>query len=417
MGKARVQNLRAIELFAGVGGFRLALQKAGWKIVWSNQWEPATKLQHASSCYTYKFGSYSHSNEDINSVVALAENNQFNFPSADLIVGGFPCQDYSVAKSLRASKGINGKKGVLWWPLLKVIEIKKPKFVLLENVDRLLKSPAKQPGRDFAIMLKTLTEIGYVVEWRVINAADYGFPQKRKRVFIYARRGKFAKDKLGQMLNDSIFARAFPAELKGNPWDFDLDGETWELSRNFSKGKKKSPFGNAGIYDGKSVLTSDLRATYRGKKVVLGDLIQPPKSVPSEYWIPESQLKSWRYLKGSKAIPRKSKSGHQYLYAEGAMSFPDSLTSPSRTILTAEGGSSPSRFRHVIQQGTRFRRLTPIELERLNGFPDDWTKFGANGQRFSDSRRAFFMGNALVVGVIERLAQEIARDATRNKRI
>lgn len=417
MSKIRVQNLRAIELFAGVGGFRLALQKAGWDIVWSNQWEPASKVQHASSCYTYKFGSQSHSNDDINKVVNSAKNNQFNIPSADLIVGGFPCQDYSVAKSLRSSKGINGKKGVLWWPLLKVIEIKNPKFVLLENVDRLLKSPAKQPGRDFAIMLKTLADLGYLVEWRVINAAEYGFPQKRKRVFIYARRGKFAKDKLEHMLNDSIFARAFPVKIKGNTSNFSLNGETWELSRNFSKGKKKSPFGNAGIYDGKNLITSDVRAVHRGKKQVLGDLILPSKKVPSEYWIPQNQLKSWRYLKGSKAIPRKSKSGHQYLYAEGAMSFPDSLASPSRTILTAEGGSSPSRFRHVIQQGNRFRRLTPIELERLNGFPDDWTKVGSNGELFSDSRRAFFMGNALVVGVIERLAKEIAKDAKGNKQI
>jgi DNA (cytosine-5)-methyltransferase 1 len=347
----------------------------------------------------------------------LAENNLFKLPSTDLIVGGFPCQDYSVAKSLRASKGINGKKGVLWWPLLKVINIKKPRYVLLENVDRLLKSPAKQPGRDFAIMLKTLTDLGYLVEWRVINAADYGFPQKRKRVFIYARKGKSPKDKLHYILHDSIFARAFPAELKGKTKDFRLDGETWELSRNFSRGNKKSPFGAAGIYDGESILTADVRAKYKGRQRVLGDLILPTKSVPSEYWIPESQLKSWRYLKGPKAIPRESKSGHQYLYAEGAMSFPDSLASPSRTILTAEGGSSPSRFRHVIQQGSRFRRLTPIELERLNGFPDDWTKFGARGEKFSDSRRAFFMGNALVVGVIERLAKEIARDAKGRKRI
>ena len=286
----------------------------------------------------------------------------------------------------------------------------------MENVDRLLKSPAKQPGRDFAVMLKTLTDLGYLVEWRVIHAADYGFPQKRKRVFIYARKGKFAKDKLNYMLNDSIFARAFPADLKGNTSSFSLNGETWELSRNFSKGNKKSPFGNAGIYDGKTLITSDVKAVYRGKKRVLGDLVLPSKSVPSEYWIPENQLKSWRYLKGSKSIPRKSKSGHQYLYAEGAMSFPDSLTSASRTVLTAEGGSSPSRFRHVIQQGNRFRRLTPIELERLNGFPDDWTKFGANGELFSDSRRAFFMGNALVVGIIERLAKEIAKDAKGNKR-
>ena len=410
MSKNRKPKLRVIELFAGVGGFRLGLEKAGWKIVWSNQWEPATRIQHASSCYTYNFGIDSHSNEDINSVVELAEQGKYKLPSADLIVGGFPCQDYSVAKSLRTSKGLNGKKGVLWWPLLKVIELKNPKFVLLENVDRLLKSPAKQPGRDFAIMLRTLSSLGYVVEWRVINAADYGFPQKRKRVFIYAQRGKAPKDKLQHLLENSIFARAFPIHLKGKATSFNLDGEAWELSNSFSRGNKKSPFGTAGIYDGQSVLTTAVAAAYRGKRIVLGDLILAANKVNSDYWIPESQLKSWRYLKGSKSIPRKSKSGHKYLYAEGAMSFPDNLQSPSRTILTAEGGSSPSRFRHVIRQGNKFRRLTPIELERLNGFPDDWTRFGADGEEFSDSKRAFFMGNALVVGVIEKLAKQIAKE-------
>lgn len=414
MPKSRKPEFKALELFAGVGGFRLGLERAGWKIVWSNQWEPSTQIQHASSCYVHNFGIESHSNDDISRVVKLAATKKYQLPSADLIVGGFPCQDYSVAKSLRTSKGLNGKKGVLWWPLLKVIELKQPKFVLLENVDRLLKSPAKQPGRDFAIMLKTLADLGYQVEWRVINAADYGFPQKRKRVFIYAHKGKAPKETLRQLLKGSIFARAFPISQKGKTSTFSLTGEAWELSSNFSRGKEKSPFGTAGIYDGNSVCTVDVKAEYKGKRIVLGDLVLPSSKVSSEYWIPEDQLRQWRYLKGSKSIPRKSKSGHKYLYAEGAMSFPDNLQSPSRTILTAEGGSSPSRFRHVIQQGRRYRRLTPIELERLNGFPDDWTKYGADGKEFSDSRRAFFMGNALVVGIIQRLAKEIAKDSRKN---
>ena len=89
------------------------------------------------------------------------------------------------------------------------------------------------------------------------------------------------------------------------------------------------------------------------------------------------------------------------------MSFPDSLTKPSRTILTGEGGSSPSRFKHIIKTESGYRRHTPVELERLNGFPDDWTKFDANGNELSDARRAFFMGNALVVGLIELVGKEL----------
>jgi DNA (cytosine-5)-methyltransferase 1 len=89
------------------------------------------------------------------------------------------------------------------------------------------------------------------------------------------------------------------------------------------------------------------------------------------------------------------------------MAFPDSLDKPSRTILTGEGGSTPSRFKHVIETKRGHRRLTPLELERLSGFPDDWTRFGADGVEISDSKRAFFMGNALVVGLVEMVGAEL----------
>jgi len=174
-------NLKVIELFAGVGGFRLGLEKTGkYKIVWSNQWEPSTKTQHASIVYKARFGSENHSNKDISEVAVE------DIPDADILVGGFPCQDYSVASTLQNSKGLIGKKGVLWWSIHKILSEKKNplKYLLLENVDRLLKSPASQRGRDFAIMLKSLDSLGYAVEWRVINAADYGMPQRRKRIFI-----------------------------------------------------------------------------------------------------------------------------------------------------------------------------------------------------------------------------------------
>lgn len=168
-----MKKLDVIELFAGVGGFRLGLEKTGqYAIVWSNQWEPATETQHASQVYEARFGTENHSNEDISEVPTC------EIPDADLLVGGFPCQDYSVATTLQNSKGLIGKKGVLWWSIHRILSEKKhpPPYLFLENVDRLLKSPSSQRGRDFAIMLKSLGELGYAVEWRVINAADYGIP-------------------------------------------------------------------------------------------------------------------------------------------------------------------------------------------------------------------------------------------------
>ena len=176
-----MEKLSVLELFAGVGGFRVGLENTGkYKVVWSNQWEPSTKTQHASMVYENVFGQEGHSNEDIHLVPTS------KIPDADVLVGGFPCQDYSVATTLKNSKGIEGKKGVLWWQINRILQEKetKPKYLILENVDRLLKSPSNQRGRDMAIILKCLEELGYAVEWRVINAAEYGFPQRRRRVFI-----------------------------------------------------------------------------------------------------------------------------------------------------------------------------------------------------------------------------------------
>ena len=113
--------------------------------------------------------------------------------------------------------------------------------------------------------------------------------------------------------------------------------------------------------------------------------------------------KGWKYLKGAKDEPRKGTDDFTYQYKEGPMIFPDALDKPSRTIITGEGGPAPSRFKHVIKQGNKYRRLTPIELERLNMFPDNHTQLDG----ITNSKRAFFMGNALVVGVIKKIGVEL----------
>lgn len=408
-----------VELFAGVGGFRLGLERSGWETVFSNQWEPSTKTQHASSCYVANFGVDGHSNDDIAKVVArLVEGEKAAIPETDLVVGGFPCQDYSVAKSLNSSKGLEGKKGVLWWEIYKLVSTNKPKFVFLENVDRLLKSPASQRGRDFAIMLRTLSDLGYLVEWRVVNAAEEGFPQRRIRVFIVGVRNDMAKKlKLENpepfLTKTSVLGQAFPAKVNGSVNKFTLDEDPEAITKNFGKGLTKSPFRNSGYCIAGEVHTLEVKSDGATSKATLGDVLIAEKDVPDEYWIDESRLPEWEYLKGAKSIERKHASGASYFYSEGKMAFPDLLTNPSRTILTGEGGTTPSRFKHIIKIGDRYRRLTPVELERLNGFPDDWTKFDAEGKELSDARRAFFMGNALVVGLIERVGLVLANLATK----
>ncbi len=402
-----MKKLKVIELFAGVGGFRLGLENTGnYEVVWSNQWEPSTKAQHASMVYEARFGPENHNNDDI-SEVSIPE-----IPDADILVGGFPCQDYSVATTLQNSKGLIGKKGVLWWSIHKILSEKKnpPKYLLLENVDRLLKSPSSQRGRDFAIMLKSLGELGYAVEWRVINAAEYGMPQRRRRIFFLAYHkstpmyGALQKtDKVDWMHKLGTIANAFPVEQPSKKTiDFELKGDLVEISGQFNKNEKLSPFHNTGVCVNEQVFTTKTTPKYNGSKTLLGDVLQNAE-VAEEFFIPSEDLPKWEYLKGGKKEVRTAKNGFQYNYSEGSMVFPDALDNASRTIITGEGGKSPSRFKHVVRTKKGLRRLTPIELERLNMFPDDHTKL----EGVKDAKRAFFMGNALVVGVVEKIGASL----------
>ena len=394
------------ELFAGVGGFRIGLARAGWKTVFSNQWEPSTKVQHASDVYSARFGAEGHSNEDIALVNEIPQ-------SFDLLVGGFPCQDYSVAKSLSSSTGLEGKKGVLWWEILRLLMQHQPRFVFLENVDRLLKSPATQRGRDFAVMLSTLNRAGYDAEWRVVNSADYGYPQRRIRVFIVATRRAEAPSRheaRDVILRTGVLAESLPIRPVDDViYEVDVAEDPEIVSSTFNSARGKSPFLNSGVLIDGVVSTMKTIADYSGDRRTLGDVLLKDEDVPAEYWIDESSLKQWAYLKGSKSVERIHKgTGFKYRYSEGKMSFPDSLQKPSRTILTGEGGTTPSRFKHVVKVAGGLRRLTPVELERLCGFPDDWTAPESLDYRVTDGRRAFFMGNALVVGLIEQVGRVLA---------
>lgn len=407
-------KIKVVELFAGVGGFRLGLEgfpkpeNPKYEVVWSNQWEPSTKMQHASKVYEARFGSENHSNQDI-ATVEISE-----IPEHDLLVGGFPCQDYSVATTLQNSKGLIGKKGVLWWSIHRILSEKKnkPKYLFLENVDRLLKSPSNQRGRDYAVMLKSLDDLGYAVEWRVINAAEYGMPQRRRRIFFLAYQKSTAvfkrlqkADKTDWLLKDGTIATAFPVatDTTSNS-DFELEGDLVSITNDFNKNEKLSPFQNTGLLIGGKVYTLKTTPDFDGKRTVLSDVLQNGE-VTDEFFIATEDLPKWEYLKGPKKEIRKTTAGFEYNYSEGGMIFPDALDNTSRTIITGEGGKSPSRFKHVVHTKKGLRRLTPVELERLNMFPDNHTRL--NG--ITDAKRAFFMGNALVVGVVQKLGEELYR--------
>lgn len=425
-----MKEVRVVELFAGVGGFRVGLERADadfFKTIWANQWEPATKIQHAAMVYEKNFGQGNVVNEDINLVKTK------DIPDHDMLVGGFPCQDYSVATTLSNSKGIEGKKGVLWWSIYRILKDKgdkRPSIVFLENVDRLLLSPAKQRGRDFAIILECLNELGYIVEWRVINAADYAMPQKRRRIYIVGYRAdkpiarKFTDPK-NWIYHSGVFAKAFPVLNKGvtpvihetlladkseNLLLDSADGflksnlRLLDITESFNKNNKVKPFENSGVMVNGIAYSTNTIPICNEKPMTIRDIMVDPEDVPAEFYVPEDQIDKWKYYKNSKHQLRTRKDGGQYYYTEGSMDFPDAIDKPSRTIITSEGGKSPDRCRHVIQDQTgRLRRLVPVELERLNMFPSDHTKL----EGIDNAKRAFLMGNALVCGVITRVGEEL----------
>lgn len=414
--------IRVVELFAGVGGFRIGLEgypkrnDANYDVVWSNQWEPSTKAQHANMVYENRWPNAIHCGENIEEVI---ENKFDEIPNHDLLVGGFPCQDYSVATTLKNSKGLIGKKGVLWWSIEAILRRKaenKPRYLMLENVDRLLKSPSKQRGRDFAVMLASLNNLGYAVEWRVINAAEYGMPQRRRRVFFLAYRNDTdiynrileTQDKEDWLDSDGVIASAFPVrEINEKITRGNIEGDLINISEEFNKDEKNSPFENCGVMINGEFTTVKVKPDYHGLKQTLGSKLINIEDVPNEFFISQEDVnkqKGWKYLKGSKSEVRQTKEGFKYNYSEGSMIFPDALDNASRTIITGEGGKSPSRFKHVVEQNGRLRRLTPKELERLNMFPDNHTELDG----ISDTKRAFFMGNALVVGIVKKLGEELS---------
>ena len=390
------------ELFAGVGGFRLGFDRltSNWQTVWFSQWEPGKRVQWAHDCYVQHFGDSPdvngefHTGEDISSV------EKKNIPDHTLLVGGFPCQDYSVAHTLASSKGIEGKKGVLWWQIRDTLIAKKPPFCLLENVDRLIKSPAKQRGRDFGVILACFAELGYSVEWRVVNAALYGAAQRRRRTFIFAYKnddtkyGKDMKDISAENIikSQGFMAKAFPiADIE----DFKktiIGTDIVEVSDKFS-----FAFENAGYMTGGEITTVKIKEKEE-KPITLGEILQ--EEADEKCFIPTDKMSKWSYLKGSKKINRTAANGHQYVFSEGPVAFPDQWDRPGRTMLTSE--STLNRSTHVVADPATgaLRLLTPVEAERLQGFDDNWTNTG-----MPDRMRYFCMGNALVVPMITRMGR------------
>ena len=417
--------MNVLELFAGVGGFRIGLENAHpnyFETLWSNQWEPSRKSQDAFEVYNYHFPD----SENINVSIADITDEQFAEMNADMIVGGFPCQDYSVARSKKNEQGIEGQKGVLFWEIIRATRIIRPRFLILENVDRLLKAPSKQRGRDFAIMLTAFNNLGYSVEWRVINAADYGRSQRRRRVFFFIYRNDipfahqmdqrfeeqeqvFDENRYDDYIfHEGLFATQFPimnTPVKKRHVYYELPEDIVEVSDNFS-----GTVWNTGVMRHGRYYSIDTAPNYDGEPITLGEILQNEEEVPEKFFINDpAKLEKFQYLRGPKRIERTSADGHTYIYSEGGMSPTDDLNLPGRTMLTSEG--TVNRSTHFLHVNGRYRLITPVEAERLQDFPDNWTAFkklsDGTVTEVSDKMRMFFMGNALVTDIVRKIGEFI----------
>lgn len=280
------------ELFAGVGGFRLGLERAStdrlrFEVVFSNQWS-RERSQHASDVYVARFGAAQHLNADISTVPVRPSRSR----SARWWLS-LPC--YSVASTLKNSKGLQGKKGVLWWQIHRILEEKKtrPSYLLLENVDRLLGRPLDSVAGDLAVMLRSLDLLGYAVEWRVINAADYGMPQRRRRVFLLGYHKRTATYKALRkavptdwLESEGTLAKAFPVSFgSATVGSFSIAQDLDVLSKKFGSGKGISPFQSAGIMMDGVVFTGACKPVFKGDTAQLKDFLQPDAAVPASYFI------------------------------------------------------------------------------------------------------------------------------------
>jgi len=344
-----------IDLFSGIGGFRLGLKKSSerYRCVWSCDWD-----KHANRIYRYRFGEKNHYAGDIGQVDASS------IPDHDVLCAGFPCQAFSFAGR---RKGFEDTRGTLFFDIARIAEAKKPALLLLENVKGLL---SVQKGYCFARILQTLDELGYWVEWQVLNSKYFGVPQSRERVFIIGHlRGKRTK-------------QVFPL------------GEAGEKSigtQEKVRGKRQQAIATQNLIEVGNIFS---------KKAADGRVYDPAGLSPS--------LRGFSFGWSKPKILERPL--HLVQYGKMHSQKPQRYDEVAHTVRQDLSRNIKKPHYPVLLPDMRIRRLTPTECERLQGFPDGWTAWGLeNGRRvkISDSRRYRLLGNAVTVNVVEFLGRLI----------
>ena len=373
----KINNLKAVELFAGIGGFRLGLTNANIETIWAND---INELSY--QVYESNFGKDSLVLGDINKIPIL------DIPNHDILTAGFPCQPFSPAgKKLGVRDSV---RGTLFERIVEIIDKKQPKYFFLENVKRLL---TMENGYHFRVILNALSELDYFIEWRIISPISFGIPQNRDRIFIFGTKLNSVHINYQLLQNTSVFLT--------QPDLTDLENVEELLEKDMmmpivtNKGKNY----NWGIAYKNKMLTLSLPTLPDIKpRQKLKDILQDDLMVDTQFDFTSDTLER---IKQSKAVNRYCH-GVELLYNQ------DGGARLGYTIFGINGiastlTASTSRHYERYQIGDKFRRLTNIEYARLMGFPDDWCRIA----RIYDQYALF--GNAIVPSCVEWVCQRIGK--------
>lgn len=352
--------LTGVSLFAGVGGFDLAMQRQGIKV--------AASVEIDKNCNEVLAKHFPDAKQftDVTTVKGKELIDAGFNPSSGIITGGFPCQDLSVAGK-RA--GLAGSRSGLFWEIARLVEETQTEYFVLENVPGLLSSNG---GKDFGLVIGTMAELGYSVGWRVLDAQYFGVPQRRRRVFIVGRRA--TSGSVAEILFKSEGLSRDLAPIKQARED---------LATNTTES-----FGQTGFAKYTAGVTTLTATTYK----------RPEDNVV----VTSSSFGGYKEGVGTLRANGGDLGGGSENLIVFHPSYHDGARVQEKTMntLTSHMGTGGNNVSMVAKE-TNVRRLTPIECERLQGFPDDWTA----GQ--SDTNRYKQMGNAVAVPVVEWIVKGI----------
>ena len=379
--------MKFLDLFAGIGGFRLGMESAGHECVGFCEID---KYARAS----YKAIHNTEGEIELHDITRVTDESIRRFGSVDVICGGFPCQAFSIAGNRR---GFEDTRGTLFFEIARFASILRPKYLFLENVKGLLNH---ENGITFETIISTLDELGYNVEWQVLNSKDFGVPQNRERVFIIGHlRGERTRN-------------VFP--ISGESEQFDHQPPKIEIIGNTknpngtSKGTKSVVYGSGGVVG--TLTATDYKEP---KQVAIKQfgILQPNFNQCGVVYETDGIAPTIRAYQGGGLEPKiRVKEATSQGYAEAEigdsvnLSHPNSKTRRGRvgkqvanTLLTGESQG-------VIEPDFRIRKLTPRECWRLQGFPD-WA-FDKAQEVNSNSQLYKQAGNSVTVNVIAAIAKE-----------